>query len=87
MAPPVGSIVVISIRPEFIKVTSRDCGKEQNTFRGRVESLVFVGEAYEGEIRIGETRLVTKIAPTFSVKEGDEVDLCLDPNGCTVLLR
>ena len=87
IAPLVGSIVTVSIRPEFIKVTAKDCGKERNTFRGKVESLVFIGEAYEGEIKVGETRLITKIAPTFSIKEGDEVDLCLDPNCCTILLR
>jgi iron(III) transport system ATP-binding protein len=52
-----------------------------------VESLVFVGEAYEGEIRVGETRLITKIAATASVKEGDEISLCVDADGCSILLR
>ena len=87
IAPPVGSIVTVSIRPEFVKVTAGDCGKERNTFRGRVDSLVFIGEAYEGEVRVGETRLITKIAPTASVKEGDEIGLCVDPDGCSILLR
>jgi len=87
IAPPVGSIVTVSIRPEFVKVTAGECGKERNTFRGRVESLVFVGEAYEGEIKVGETRLITKIAPTASVKEGDEIGLRIDPDYCSVLLR
>lgn len=87
IAPPVGSIVTVSIRPEFIKVTAGDCGKERNTFRGRVESLVFIGEAYEGEIKVGETRLITKIAPTASVKEGDEIGLHVDPDCCSILLR
>jgi len=86
-ATPVGSMVTVSIRPEFINVTTGDCGKERNAFRGRVESLVFVGEAYEGEIRVGETRLVTKIAPTAIIKEGDEIGLCIDPDGCSILLR
>ncbi len=87
IAPPAGSIVTVSIRPEFIKVRAGDCEKEPNTFRGRVESLVFIGEAYEGEVRVGETPLITKIAPTASVKEGDEVGLCVDPDGCSILLR
>jgi len=87
IAPPVGSMVTVSIRPEFIKVTATDCGNEQNTFRGRVESLVFIGEAYEGEIKVGETRLITKIAPTASIKEGDEIGLHVDPDCCSILLR
>jgi iron(III) transport system ATP-binding protein len=84
---PVGSIVTVSIRPEFVKVTAGDCEKGQNTFRGRVESLVFIGEAYEGEIRVGEICLITKIAATARVKEGDEIGLCVDPDGCSILLR
>ena len=87
IAPPAESIVTVSIRPEFIKVTAGDGGKERNTFRGRVESLVFIGEAYEGEVRVGDTRLITKIAPTANVKEGDEIGLCVDPDGCSILLR
>jgi len=87
MAPPVESIVTVSIRPEFVKVTAGDGGKERNTFRGRVESLVFIGEAYEGEVRVGDTRLITKIAPTANVKEGDEIGLCVDPDGCSILSR
>jgi iron(III) transport system ATP-binding protein len=86
-APPEGSIVTVSVRPEFIKVTSGEGEKERNTFRGRVESLVFIGEAYEGEARVGDTLLITKIAPTASVKEGDEISLCIDPEGCSLLLR
>lgn len=87
IVPPVGSIVTVSIRPEFVKVMEGGSRKGQNVFRGRVESLVFVGEAYEGEIKVGETRLITKIAPTVSVKEGDEIGLHVDPDYCSVLLR
>jgi iron(III) transport system ATP-binding protein len=85
--PPLGSIVTVSIRPDFIKVTVGPCREEQNTFRGRVESLIFVGEAYEGEVKVGETRLITKIAPTARVREGDEIGLHIDPDYCSVLLR
>ncbi len=86
-ASPGGNLVTVSVRPEFIKVTAGDCEKERNRFLGRVESLVFVGEAYEGEVRVGETRLITKFGPTASVKEGDEVGLCIDPEGCSLLFR
>jgi iron(III) transport system ATP-binding protein len=87
IAPPVESIVTVSIRPEFVKVTTGDGRKERNTFRGRVESLVFIGETYEGEVRVGDARLITKITPAADVKEGDEISLCVDPDGCSILLR
>jgi iron(III) transport system ATP-binding protein len=86
-APPVESIVTVSIRPEFIKVTAGDGVKQRNMFRGKVESLVFIGEAYEGEVRVGDIRLITKIVPTASVKEGDEISLYVDRDGCSILLR
>jgi iron(III) transport system ATP-binding protein len=87
IVPAVGSDVTVSIRPEFIKLLSADCGGKPNSFRGRVESLVFIGEAYEGEIKVGDTSLIVKIPPTASLKEGDEVGVHLDPAYCSVLLR
>ncbi|HYQ61224.1 MAG TPA: TOBE domain-containing protein, partial [Desulfatiglandales bacterium] len=87
VASPSGKAVTVCVRPEFIQVVQGDQGKGQNIFRGRVESLVFVGDAYEGEIRVGETRLITRIEPTASVKEGDDILLHIDPGQCSVLLR
>jgi iron(III) transport system ATP-binding protein len=52
-----------------------------------VESLLFVGDAYEGEIVIADTRLITRIEPTTSVAEGDELILSFDPNHCFVLSK
>ena len=41
----VGNDVTLCIRPEFIKVMEGDARDGRNIFRGRVESLVFKGEA------------------------------------------
>ena len=83
----VGDVVTLCIRPEFIKVLERDTIEGSNIFRGRVESLLFVGEAYEGEIVIADTRLITRIEPTTIVEEGDEVSLYFDPDHCFVLSK
>ncbi len=79
--------MTLCIRPEFIKVEAGDSGHEGNIFRGRVESLVFVGEAYEGEIRIGDTRLIIRIEPTDSIKEGDEIAITFEPDHCFAVPR
>jgi len=79
--------VTICIRPEFIKVIKRDTRDGRNIFRGRAESMVFVGEAYEAEISIADTRLITRIEPTISIKEGDEIALSFDPDHCFVLSK
>jgi iron(III) transport system ATP-binding protein len=84
---PPGNAVTLCIRPEFIKVMEGGTGDGRNIFRGRVESLVFVGETYEGEISIAGTRLITRIEPTANVKEGDEIALSFDPDHCFVLSK
>ena len=83
----VGNEVSLCIRPEFIKVVEGDASEHRNIFRGRVDSLLFIGDAYEGEIIIGETLLITRIEPTTAVKRGDEIALYLDPDHCFVLLK
>ena len=81
----VGSPVAVCIRPEFIRVPVRGAGRGPNLFRGRLESLVFVGEAFEGEIRVGETRLIARIDPTAALAEGAEIDFAVEPDHCFAL--
>jgi iron(III) transport system ATP-binding protein len=80
-----GERVTVCIRPEFIRVIEGDAGARPNVFRGRLESLVFVGDACEGEIRIGSTRLIARLDATAGLKEGDEIMLHFDPGDCSVL--
>jgi iron(III) transport system ATP-binding protein len=83
----VGNAATICIRPEFIKVMEKDASEGRNIFRGKVESLLFVGDAYEGEIIIADTRLIIRIEPTAMVKEGEEISLSFDPDHCFVLSK
>jgi len=82
-----GTAVMVCIRPEFMRVLKGDDAGGRNIFRGKVESLVFVGDAYEGEIRIGQTVLVFRIEPTTTVREGEEIALHFDPRHCSILLN
>jgi len=84
---PPGTTVTVSIRPEFIRALPDDQPQGRNIFRGKVESLVFVGDAYEGELRIGETLLFFRIDPTTAVREGDPLALRFDPVHCSILLN
>ena len=81
-----GKSVTVCIRPEFIRVLKGDQADGCNIFRGRVESLVFVGDAFEGEIRVNEIPLIFRIEPTTTVREGEEIALHLDPHHCSILL-
>ena len=81
----IGSQVTLCIRPEFIRVASGEVSSGKNVVNGRVESLVFVGEAYEVEIRIGNELLLAKIDPDANLKEGDLVNFSLDPAHCLLV--
>ncbi|MDF1526422.1 MAG: ABC transporter ATP-binding protein [bacterium] len=80
-----GTDAVLCVRPEFMNLADTDAAGGRNIFKGKVETLIFVGEAYEGEIRMGETLLTTTIAPTVDLKEGDDVFVSFDPDHCFLL--
>lgn len=82
-----GEAVTLCIRPEFIRIVAGNAADGRNVFRGTVDSLVFIGEAYEGEIRIGDTLLITRIEPFVNLNEGDPVTLTLAPDHCFVVAR
>jgi iron(III) transport system ATP-binding protein len=79
--------VAVLIRPEFISVPADLGTSRNNIFHGRLISLVFVGDAYEGEIRVGDTDLITRIEPTAEVREGDEIAFSFKPEQCSLLSR
>jgi len=81
---PVGAEVTLCIRPEFIHVVAGESGGE-NAVNGRIASQVFVGEAYESEIRAGAELLLARIDPDAGLKVGDAVSFRLDPAHCLLV--
>ena len=80
-----GAAITVCIRPEFIRVLRESPEGGENTFRGKITSLVFVGDTCEGEFQIGETRLIFRIDPTTPAQEGEEIALRFDPRHCSIL--
>ncbi|MEJ2470499.1 MAG: ABC transporter ATP-binding protein [Desulfuromonadales bacterium] len=81
---PIGQDAFLCVRPEFIRL-GKDQPEALNSYRGRVETLIFIGEAYEGEIRIGKTVLTTTVEPTADLHEGDTITVSFDPDHCFLL--
>jgi iron(III) transport system ATP-binding protein len=81
---PVGAEVTLCIRPEFIHV-ARGAASGGNVVNGRIESQVFVGEAYESEIRAGSELLLARIDPDAQLKVGDAVSFRLEPEHCLLV--
>ena len=81
----VGQEAMLCVRPEFIRLAPEQVTQGHNIFSGKMESLIFIGEAYEGEIRVGETLLTTTIDPTADIVEGDTIAISFDPDHCFLL--
>ena len=84
---PAGAAATLCIRPEFIRIAGGERPAGVNVVNGRIESLVFVGEAYEAEIRAGSERLLAKIDPDARLQRGDAVSFTLDPAHCLLVAR
>jgi len=82
---PVGAEATLCIRPEFIRIVRGEQQAGRNLVNGSIESLVFVGEAYEAEIRVGEERLLARIDPEAQLAEGDAISFTLDPAHCLLV--
>ncbi len=79
-----GADVTLCIRPEFIHAVPGGASGE-NAVNGRIETQVFVGEAYESEIRAGTELLLARIDPDAKLKTGDAVGFHLDPVHCLLV--
>jgi len=83
---PVGTEVTLCLRPEFIKPRPEKSSLEgSNIVEGVVDSLVFVGDAYEGEIKAGDMLLLARISSQSSLKDGDKVYFNLEPEHCLLV--
>jgi len=92
-----GAEITLCIRPEFIRPKkaadlevnefSTDNRPSINLVRGKLETMLFIGDTCEGEIRVGETLLMVRFDPDTDIKEGDEVAFQIPPRHCLLMAR
>ncbi len=75
----------LCIRPEFMHLRPGEGEPAPNRVRGRIESLAFVGEFYEAQMRVGDTLLLARTEPEVELRVGDAVHFALDPAHCLLL--
>jgi iron(III) transport system ATP-binding protein len=80
-----GDPVVLVVRPEDINVIGALCPSKENILRGKVEAVIFMGDALECQISVGEQRLRAKLHPSSTVRQGEIVHLELPPERCRAL--
>jgi iron(III) transport system ATP-binding protein len=94
---PVGASVTLCIRPEFLLLSRVDArgagggagaaGAPPNIIEGRLETLDFVGEVYETEVRVQDQLLLARVDPGVAAAAGDAVRFMLAPEHCLLVME
>jgi iron(III) transport system ATP-binding protein len=94
MECPTGTQVTLCLRPEFINPragafegSAPDPAMPRNIIQGKVEALVFIGDAYEGEIRVEDKLLLARIDPETELSVGERVFFEMSPNHCLLVSK
>jgi iron(III) transport system ATP-binding protein len=76
---------VISIRPENIPLYKEKPANMDNVLQGTVTEAIFMGDAYQCKVAVGDDVIAVHTHPFNSVSPGDKVYLHLDPGSCNGL--
>lgn len=73
----VGKEVYVSARPEDIAVMEPSHGTGDNKLKGTIETLLFVGERTECQVKVGEERILVYVPRTRLLEPGQAISLYL----------
>jgi iron(III) transport system ATP-binding protein len=77
---PIGSDVIVSIRPEAVEVgTTPRGGEAANEWTGTVVTRAFLGDAVDHVVAVGKHEIRTRGNPSSSIEPGTTVYLRMDP--------
>jgi iron(III) transport system ATP-binding protein len=76
---------VVSIRPENIPLHKIKPQSSENVLEGTIKEAIFMGDAYQCKVAVGDDLLAVHTHPFNAVSPGDKVFLHLDPNSCNGL--
>jgi iron(III) transport system ATP-binding protein len=80
-----GENVIVVIRPEDINIVTGPAVADGNVLQGRVEAMIFMGDAVECQLSVGAQKLRTKLHPSSPVRRGETVFLQLPAPSCRAL--
>ena len=76
---------VVSIRPENIPLHKVKPQSSENVLEGTIKEAIFMGDAYQCKVAVGDDLLAVHTHPFNAVTPGDKVFLHLDPSSCNGL--
>jgi iron(III) transport system ATP-binding protein len=80
-----GSKVVLSIRPEDVRLSEAPLAPGQNVIEGVVDQKVFLGESLDWVVKVGPRTMLSRTHPTIYTRIGEKVWAHVDPAKCVAM--
>jgi iron(III) transport system ATP-binding protein len=77
-----GESVVVVIRPEDVNLNDGAPGENENVLQGKIEAIVYMGDALECQVAVGNKQIRLKLHPSSPVARGNAVRLRLPAASC-----
>ncbi|HKA34021.1 MAG TPA: ABC transporter ATP-binding protein [Candidatus Binatia bacterium] len=77
-----GDEVIVVIRPEDVTLNDGAAGAGENMLEGKIEAIVFMGDALECQVAVGAKQIRLKLHPSAGVAKGSSVRLKLPAVSC-----
>jgi iron(III) transport system ATP-binding protein len=77
-----GDTVVVVIRPEDVNLNGGAVAENENVLEGKIEAIVFMGDALECQVAVGNKLIRIKLHPSSAVARGETVRLRLPAESC-----
>ena len=81
-----GAKALLSIRPEDVELSEHEpSGSTANAWHALVDQQVFLGEAIDFQVRIGQRSLLSRTHPSMGTPVGHKVWARIDPRKCVAM--
>ncbi len=80
-----GQKVVLSIRPEDVRLSETQPGAAANVIHGTIEQKVFLGESLDWQMRVGGRTVLSRTHPTIYTRVGEQVWAHIDAAKCVAM--
>jgi len=80
-----GDQVMVSVRPEDVAVADGRTSETDNLVQGALGQAVFIGDALECAVKIGDTEIRIKTPRDADLTSGAPVSLAIAPHHCRLM--
>ncbi len=80
-----GQRVILSVRPEDVRMSDHPLPPGQNVIQGVVDQKVFLGESLDWVLKIGDRTVLSRTHPTIYTKIGEPTWAHIDPAKCVCM--